>query len=96
MRQPSMNVGALVTLVAAVHCFFMREFWVKIHSSPAVYCCIDVIDDPGAMDWQAPEVRACSAWGTAVLPKGIAHWALHGRNDRQYALKMITVCVRCI
>merc|ERR1719445_2200789 len=28
----SMNVGALVTLVAAVHYFYMREFWVIMHS----------------------------------------------------------------
>merc|ERR1711972_968783 len=26
----SMNVGSLVTLVAGVHYFYMREFWVKI------------------------------------------------------------------
>ena len=26
----SLNVGALVTLVAAVHYFYMREFWVII------------------------------------------------------------------
>merc|ERR1719361_586625 len=32
-----MNVGALVTLVAAVHYFYMREFWVQIGSSPIVY-----------------------------------------------------------
>jgi bacteriorhodopsin len=37
----SMNVGALVTLVAAVHYFYMREFWVQIHSSPIVYRYID-------------------------------------------------------
>jgi bacteriorhodopsin len=37
----SMNVGALVTLVAAVHYFYMREFWVQIHSSPTVYRYID-------------------------------------------------------
>jgi hypothetical protein len=37
----SLNVGALVTLVAAVHYFYMREFWVKIHSSPIVYRYID-------------------------------------------------------
>merc|ERR1719224_427945 len=37
----SMNVGALVTLVAAVHYFYMREFWVKLHSSPIVYRYID-------------------------------------------------------
>ena len=30
----SMNVGALVTLVAAVHYFYMREFWVQIGTSP--------------------------------------------------------------
>jgi len=37
----SMNVGALVTLVAAVHYFYMREFWVHIHSSPILYRYID-------------------------------------------------------
>merc|ERR1711912_145368 len=33
----SMNVGALVTLVAAVHYFYMREFWVLIHTSPILF-----------------------------------------------------------
>merc|ERR1712188_327019 len=37
----SLNVGALVTLVAAVHCFYMREFWVLIHGSPILYRYID-------------------------------------------------------
>jgi len=37
----SMNVGALVTLVAGVHYFYMREFWVQIHSSPILYRYID-------------------------------------------------------
>jgi len=37
----SMNVGALVTLVAAVHYFYMREFWVQIQASPIVYRYID-------------------------------------------------------
>merc|ERR1719420_1094535 len=37
----SMNVGALVTLIAAVHYFYMREFWVTIHQSPIVYRYID-------------------------------------------------------
>merc|ERR1719181_682646 len=37
----SINVGALVTLVAAVHYFYMREFWVIIHSSPILYRYID-------------------------------------------------------
>merc|ERR1719440_1786044 len=37
----SLNVGALVTLVAAVHYFYMREFWVQIHSSPILYRYID-------------------------------------------------------
>ena len=36
-----MNVGALVTLVAAVHYFYMREFWIQIHSSPILYRYID-------------------------------------------------------
>merc|ERR1719335_622216 len=37
----SMNVGALVTLVAGVHYFYMREFWIQIGSSPIVYRYID-------------------------------------------------------
>jgi bacteriorhodopsin len=37
----SMNVGSLVTLVAAVHYFYMREFWVQLHSSPILYRYID-------------------------------------------------------
>merc|ERR1712205_122273 len=37
----SMNVGSLVTLVAAVHYFYMREFWVTLHSSPILYRYID-------------------------------------------------------
>jgi len=37
----SLNVGALVTLVAAVHYFYMREFWVTIHMSPILYRYID-------------------------------------------------------
>jgi len=37
----SMNVGALVTLVAAVHYFYMREFWVTLHVSPILYRYID-------------------------------------------------------
>jgi bacteriorhodopsin len=37
----SMNVGALVTLIAAVHYFYMREYWVQIHNSPIVYRYID-------------------------------------------------------
>merc|ERR1712093_508251 len=33
----SLNTGALVTLVAAVHYFYMREFWVQLQSSPILY-----------------------------------------------------------
>merc|ERR1712167_491752 len=37
----SLNVGSLVTLVAAVHYFYMREFWVIIGNSPILYRYID-------------------------------------------------------
>jgi hypothetical protein len=37
----SMNVGSLVTLVAGVHYFYMREFWITIHMSPILYRYID-------------------------------------------------------
>merc|ERR1719324_2292820 len=36
-----MNVGSLVTLVAAVHYFYMREYWVIMHGSPILYRYID-------------------------------------------------------
>merc|ERR1712019_147820 len=41
MGKTSLNVGALVTLVAAVHYFYMREFWVQLGTSPIVYRYID-------------------------------------------------------
>jgi bacteriorhodopsin len=37
----SMNVGALVTFVAGVHYFYMREYWITLHSSPILYRYID-------------------------------------------------------
>merc|ERR1712031_46396 len=37
----SLNCGALVTLVAAVHYFYMREFWAQLHGSPILYRYID-------------------------------------------------------
>merc|ERR1719156_382913 len=37
----SLNVGALVTLIAAVHYFYMREYWVTFEMSPIVYRYID-------------------------------------------------------
>jgi bacteriorhodopsin len=37
----SLNVGSLVTLVAAVHYMYMREYWVQVHASPVVYRYVD-------------------------------------------------------
>merc|ERR1711977_615039 len=37
----SLNVGALVTLVAGVHYMYMREYWVQVHASPIVYRYVD-------------------------------------------------------
>merc|ERR1712160_100399 len=37
----SLHVGGLVTLVAAVHYMYMREYWVEVHKSPIVYRYID-------------------------------------------------------
>jgi len=37
----SLHVGSLVTLIAAVHYFYMREYWVIVKSSPIVYRYID-------------------------------------------------------
>ena len=33
----SLHVGSLVTLVAAVHYMYMREYWVQVHKSTFVY-----------------------------------------------------------
>merc|ERR1712129_419091 len=33
--------GGLVTLVAAVHYMYMREYWVQVHESPIVYRYVD-------------------------------------------------------
>jgi len=37
----SLHVGGLVTLVAAVHYMYMREYWVSVHKTPIVYRYID-------------------------------------------------------
>merc|ERR1719314_11887 len=37
----SLHVGMLVTLIAAVHYFYMREYWVTIKQTPIVYRYID-------------------------------------------------------
>lgn len=37
----SMHVGSLVTLVAGVHYWYMREFWVIVGTSPILYRYID-------------------------------------------------------
>jgi len=39
----SMTVGALVTLIAAVHYFYMRDVWVETGESPTVYRYVDWI-----------------------------------------------------
>jgi bacteriorhodopsin len=37
----SLHVGGLVTLVAAVHYMYMREYWVQVQKSPVVYRYVD-------------------------------------------------------
>merc|ERR1711868_252102 len=37
----SLHVGGLVTLVAAVHYMYMREYWVQVKKSPVVYRYVD-------------------------------------------------------
>jgi bacteriorhodopsin len=41
LGRTSIHVGGLVTLVAAVHYMYMREYWVAVHASPVVYRYID-------------------------------------------------------
>jgi hypothetical protein len=58
----SMNLGALVTLIAAVHYFYMREYWVKIHMSPIVYRYIDwfLLFQP----WSTHQQSRRISWGS--------------------------------
>jgi bacteriorhodopsin len=37
----SLNVGTLVTLIAAWHYFYMRSYWVTYHTAPTLYRYID-------------------------------------------------------
>jgi len=37
----SLNVGTLVTLIAGVHYFYMREYWVTYETAPTLYRYID-------------------------------------------------------
>merc|ERR1712184_146934 len=37
----SLHFGGLVTFVACVHYFYMREFWVQVHKTPIVYRYVD-------------------------------------------------------
>merc|ERR1719213_121175 len=65
----SMNVGALVTLVAAGHYFYMREFWITVHGSPILYRYIDwsipvplqIIEfTSSSLQWNPASVQASS------------------------------------
>jgi len=37
----TLHVGGLVTLVAGVHYFYMREYWIQVHKTPIVYRYVD-------------------------------------------------------
>merc|ERR1712085_138928 len=50
----SLHVGGLVTLVAAVHYMYMREYWVCVHKSPIVYRYIEEHHRPVADDRVQP------------------------------------------
>merc|ERR1711897_58801 len=56
----SMHVGSLVTLVAAVHYFYMREFWVQIGSSPIVY---RYMGEVGFLEAWTGFIIGLSGWG---------------------------------
>merc|ERR1711862_604060 len=65
----SCHVGSLVTLVAAVHYFYMREYWVIFQESPIVYRYIDwsitvPLQMVGSISsctlWTSPSPVACS------------------------------------
>merc|ERR1712032_673017 len=40
----SLHVGGLVTLVAAVHYMYMREYWVSVQKSPIAYRLLETLD----------------------------------------------------
>merc|ERR1711862_215117 len=56
----SLHVGALVTLVAAVHYFYMREYWVILHSSPILY---RYAGEGGSIDPYTGFFIGCAGWG---------------------------------
>ena len=65
----SLNVRALVTLVAAVHYFDMREFWVQIHSSPILYATSGPSPSPLQMIEFYPSTRASSSACSSALSR---------------------------
>ena len=87
----SLTVSGLVTLVAAVHYFYMRDVWVGTGETPTVYRYIDwLITVPLLMVEFYIILRACTAIAGGVFWKntgpGIAHLekiviAPHYRNS---------------
>merc|ERR1712187_509598 len=84
----SLNVGALVTLVAAVHYFYMGEYWVQLGSSPIVYLILSAVQPniDGGMFWRlllgtvamlvagyCGEAGFVNAWAGFMV--GMAGWA---------------------
>merc|ERR1711918_320739 len=75
----SMHGGALVTLVAAVHYFYMREYWVQLGSSPILYRYIDwsltvplqMVEFYFILQAVNPNIGGCMFWrlflGTLVM-----------------------------
>jgi hypothetical protein len=76
----SLTVGSLVTLVAAVHYFYMREYWVTYYSSPIVYRYIDwTITVPLQMIEFFLILRSCGPASTGIfwrLLVGTVHFFL--------------------
>jgi bacteriorhodopsin len=75
----SLNVGSLVTLIAAVHYFYMREYWVQLGSSPILYRYIDwsltvplqMVEFYFILQAVNPNISGCMFWrlflGTVVM-----------------------------
>merc|ERR1712137_1077882 len=90
----SLNVGALVTLVAAVHYFYMREFWITIGTSPILYRYIKWSSSTSFSPQSSPTLeQECSSaclwehvrcWLSVILARRIS--STHGQDSYSVCL----------
>ena len=63
----SVIVAGLVTLIAAVHYYYMRAVWVDSGDSPTVFRYIDWLDSPITNDWNLTWILAAGAATSGIF-----------------------------